>query len=69
MKLYKVTVWNNGSYRTDTFENFVVAENEDEAREIVEEEVWSLTDMGIESIEEIDMSSPQLLCFVNPNDM
>ena len=62
LKLFKVTCWYDHTYKNSTFENFVIAGNEIEARRIVEEEVWTLSGMEIKNIEEIDMSLPQLLC-------
>ena len=62
LKLFKVTCWSDHIYKNSTFENFVIAGNEIEARRIVEEEVWTLSGMKIKNIEEIDMSLPQLLC-------
>ena len=69
LKLFRVTCFHNGVTRADTFENFVVAGNEVEAKRIVEEEIWSLSGMEIKSIKEIDMSKPQLLVSVNTEDM
>ena len=69
LKLFKVTCWFNYELKTDTFENFVIAENEMVARSIVEKEVWSLSGMEIKCVEEIDMSFPQLLCSINTDDI
>ncbi len=69
MKLYKVTAWFDGYQKTDTFENFVIAENKTDAKRIVEEEIWTLSGMKIKSVEEIDMTFPQLICYVNTKDI
>ena len=69
LKLFRVTSWFDYKQKADTFENFVIAENEMAARRIVEQEVWSLSGMGIKNTEEIDMSLPQLLCFINTKDI
>ena len=71
LKLFRVTCWYNCELKDDvnTFENFVIAGNEVEARRIVEEEVWSLSGMEIKCVEEIDMSLPQLLVSINTADM
>lgn len=65
LKLFRITAWFDYEQETDTFENFVIANNENEAKRIVEQEVWSMGGMKIKSIEEIDMTTQQLLCSVN----
>lgn len=69
LKLFKVTCFYSGITRTDTFENFVVAGNEVEAKRIVEEEIWTLGGMEVKNVEEIDMSFPQLLASINTDDI
>lgn len=69
MKLFKVTCWHDSEIKTDTFENFVVARNEIEAKKIVNEEVWSLSGMEIKNVKEIDISLPQLLVSINTDNM
>ena len=71
LKLYMVTALYNyeDPDGSDTFENFVIAGNEIEARRIVEEEVWTLSGMAVKSVEEVNMDLPQLLCFVDTDDM
>ena len=69
LKLFRVTSWFDYKRKTDTFENYVIAENEIHAGRIVEQEVWSLSGMGIKNIEEIDMSLPQLLCSIDTQDI
>ena len=69
MKLFKVTCWHDGELKVDTFENFVIAGNEIEARRIVEEEVWSLSGMEVKCVTEIDISFPQLLASINTEDI
>lgn len=68
LKLFKVICWYDCDSKIDTFVNFVIAGNSTEAKRIVEEEVWTLDGMEIKSIEEIDMSYPQLLCTVDIDD-
>lgn len=65
LKLFKVVVWN-------CFENteewdaastcYIVAGNEVEVRKVTEEELWTLGGMSIKSVEEVDMTLPQVLC-------
>lgn len=62
LRLFRVTCWDCAEAEDDTFENFVIASNEIEAKRIVEEEIWTLSGMGIKCVEEIDMSLPQILC-------
>ena len=69
LKLFKVTCWHCDEIKSDTFVNFVVAGNDVEAKRIVEEEIWTLSGMGIKDVEEIDMAYPQLLCSVNTSDL
>lgn len=69
MKLFKVTCWHDSELKVDTFENFVIAGNEIEARRIVEEEVWSLSGMEVKRVTEIDISFPQLLASINTEDI
>lgn len=66
LKLFKVTCWYSGEVKEDTVTSLVIAGNETEAKRIVEEAIWTLGGMEFKSIEEIDMSSPQLLCSYNP---
>lgn len=68
LKLFQVTCWYDYELKTKTFENFVIAGNEVEAKRIVEEEVWSYSGMGIKCIKEIDMSFPQLLCCIDTDE-
>lgn len=71
LKLYRVTAYYSYEYieNSNTFENFVIAGNEIEAQRIVEEEVWTLSGMAIKSVEEVNMDFPQLLCFVDTDDI
>lgn len=68
LKLFQVTCWNNYQRKEDIFENFVIAGNDVEARRIIEEEVWTISGMEIKEVKEVDMSFPQLLCFVRTDD-
>lgn len=69
LKLFKVTCWYDYVLKEKTFESFVIAGNEVEAKRIVEEEVWSYSGMEIKCVQEIDMSLPQLICFINTDDL
>lgn len=71
LKLFRVTCWHDYIRRDDdyTFENFVIAENETHAKEIVDNNVWSLSGMEIKCVEEVDMTVPRLLCFMNTEDL
>lgn len=68
LKLFQVTCWNDYQRKEYAFENFVIAGNEVEARRIVEEEVCTISGMEIKEVKEVDMSFPQLLCFVRTDD-
>ena len=68
LKLFQVTCWYDYEFKTKTFENFVIAGNEVEAKRIVEEEVWSYSGMEIKCVKEIDMSFPQLLCCIDTDE-
>ena len=69
-KVYIVTCWHDylTKYDDDIFMNFVVANNEEEARQIVEDNIWTLSGMGIKEISEIDLSESKYLCWVPRNN-
>ena len=69
MELFKVTAWFDHEYKTNTFENFVIAKNESDAKRMVNEEIWTLYGMEIKCVEKIDMSVPQILCSINTEDI
>ena len=64
LRLFKVTCW---GFNDDIIVNFIVADNEIEAKRIAEEETWF--EVNIKCVEEIDMSLPQLLCSYNTIDI
>lgn len=69
LKLFQVTCYHNSKLQTDTFENFVIASDENEACKIVNEGVWSLSGMSIKCVKEISMNEPILLCSLNTSDL
>jgi hypothetical protein len=65
LKLFKVVVWNCFECTEEwdaTSTCYVIAGNEVEAKRVTEEELWTLGGMSIKSVEEIDMTLPQVLC-------
>ena len=69
LRLFKVTCWHNHELREDTFENFVLANDEDDARRMVDRGVWSLSGMKIKGITEISLLIPQILYSANTEDL
>lgn len=71
LKLFKVVIGNCFEYTEDwdaTSTCYIVAGNDVEARKVAEEELWTLDGMSIKSIEEVNMTLPQVLCIAYDED-
>lgn len=69
LRLFKVTCWHNHERREDTFETFVLALDEHDARTMVDKGVWSLGGMKIKGVAEISLLTPQILYSANTEDL
>lgn len=54
MTLYKVTCYNDIDSRIDTFDVYVYAYNVQQAMDIVNEEVWTISGMSIKEVVEVE---------------
>lgn len=62
-KLFEVICYYDHTLENlDTFVVFVIAKDTKEAKNFVENEVWTLSGMKIKEIKEIDMNDSRILC-------
>jgi hypothetical protein len=65
LKLFKVTYWYDHTDENTTFSTIVIAGNDIEAKRIVEEEAYGINCIKIKDIQEIHMTTPQLVCYID----